>query len=123
MVNANRGSSGFQSSEFEQEYDRPSKSQLKRDMTALQKLGEQLVNEPKERVERVPMPDDLRAAILEARRVKVHEGRRRLLQFIGRLMRELGPERVAAIQNAVDGWKGHSKSETCLLYTSDAADE
>ena len=39
MPNSNRGNTGFQSNEFEQEYDRPSKSQLKREMTALQKLG------------------------------------------------------------------------------------
>ena len=32
MVNANRGATGFKSNEFEQEYDGPSKSQLKRDM-------------------------------------------------------------------------------------------
>lgn len=63
MPNANRGAVGFQSSEFEQEYDRPSKSQLKREMDALQKLGESLVNEPRDRVKRVPMPEDVREAI------------------------------------------------------------
>lgn len=65
MPNPNRGSVGFQSSEFEQEYDRPSKSQLKREMTALQKLGEELLAEPKERIKRLPLPEDVRDAILE----------------------------------------------------------
>ncbi len=50
MPNANRGAVGFQSSEFEQKYDRPSKSQLKREMTALQKLGEVLVDAPGGRI-------------------------------------------------------------------------
>ena len=45
MPNPNRGACGFQSSEFEDEYERPSKSELKRQMSELQKLGEELVNE------------------------------------------------------------------------------
>lgn len=116
MVNANRGSTGFQSSEFDQEYDRPSKSQMKREMTALQKLGEQLVNEPRDRVLRVPLPDSLRDAILDCQRVKAHEGRRRQVQYIGRLMRELDEAQIAAIQKAIDGWKGQSKAETAALH-------
>ncbi|MET0961270.1 MAG: DUF615 domain-containing protein, partial [Noviherbaspirillum sp.] len=69
MPNSNRGNTGFQSNEFEQEYDRPSKSQLKRDMTALQKLGAELIAEPRERVKRVPMPEDVRDAILECQQI------------------------------------------------------
>ncbi|RJX33001.1 MAG: DUF615 domain-containing protein [Oxalobacter sp.] len=116
MVNANRGATGFKSNEFDQEYDGPSKSQLKREMTALQKLGEQLVAEPKDRIMRVPMPDDLRDAILACQRVKAHEGRRRQMQFIGKQMRGLTPEQVAAIQKTVDGWKGLSKAQTAALH-------
>lgn len=116
MVNANRGATGFQSNEFDQEYDRPSKSQLKREMIALQKLGEQLVNEPKDRVMRVPMPDILRDAILACQRVKAHEGRRRQVQYIGRLMRDLDENQVAAIQGVVESWKGQSKAEAAGLH-------
>ena len=87
MPNSNRGSTGFQSNEFEQEYDRPSKSQLKREMTALQKLGAELVAEPQDRVLRVPMPDDVRDAILECQSIKDHEGRRRQMQYVGKKMR------------------------------------
>lgn len=116
MVNANRGATGFLSNEFDQQYDRPSKSQLKREMIALQKLGEQLVEQPKDRVLRAPMPDDLRNAILECQRLKAHEGRRRQLQYIGRLMRELDETQVAAIQNAIDSWKGLSKAESAALH-------
>ena len=77
MPNPNRGACGFQSTEFEQEYERPSKSELKRQMTVLQKLGEELVNEARDRVKRVPMPEDVRDAILECQLIKDHEGRRR----------------------------------------------
>jgi len=116
MPNPNRGSVGFQSNEFEQEYDRPSKSQLKREMTALQELGEELVAQPKDRVMRVPMPEDVREAILECQRIKDHEGRRRQVQYVGRKMRTLEEDEVAAIKRTLDSWKGASKAETAALH-------
>jgi ribosome-associated protein len=116
MPNPNRGSVGFQSNEFEQEYERPSKSQLKREMTALQKLGEDLVAEAKDRVKRVPMPEDVRAAILECQKIKDHEGRRRQLQYVGKKMRTLTEEEVAVIQRTLDSWRGASKAETAAMH-------
>jgi ribosome-associated protein len=116
MPNPNRGACGFQSNEFEQEYDRPSKSQLKREMTALQKLGEELIAEPKERVMRVPMPEDVREAILACQLIKDHEGRRRQLQYVGKKMRTLDETEIAAIQATLDSWKGLSKADTAAMH-------
>ncbi|MES2069765.1 MAG: ribosome biogenesis factor YjgA [Pseudomonadota bacterium] len=116
MPNPNRGSVGFQSNEFEQEYDRPSKSQLKREMTALQKLGQELVEQPRDRVKRVPMPEDVRDAILECQQIKDHEGRRRQMQYVGKKMRTLDEEEIAAIQKTLDSWKGLSKSDTAAMH-------
>jgi ribosome-associated protein len=116
MPNPNRGSCGFQSSEFEQEYDRPSKSQLKREMTALQKLGEDLVAESRDRVKRVPMPEDVRDAILECQQIKDHEGRRRQMQYVGKKMRTLDEDELAAIQRTLDSWKGLSKADTAAMH-------
>lgn len=116
MPNPNRGACGFQSSEFEEEYDRPSKSELKRQMTVLQKLGEDLVAEPRDRVKRVPMPEDVRDAILECQLITNHEGRRRQLQFVGKKMRTLDEEEVAAIQRTIDSWKGMSKADTAAMH-------
>ncbi len=116
MPNANRGSVGFQSSEFEQKYDRPSKSQLKREMTALQKLGEILVEAPRDRVRKVPLPDDVLEAILECQHISSHEGRRRQLQYVGKKMRSLDASEIAAIQQVVDSWRGASKSEAAALH-------
>jgi ribosome-associated protein len=116
MPNPNRGSVGFQSNEFEQEYDRPSKSQLKREMTALQRLGEELVSQPKDRVMRVPMPEDVREVILDCQRIKDHEGRRRQMQFVGKKMRTLEEEEIAAIQKVLDSWKGLSKADTAAMH-------
>jgi ribosome-associated protein len=116
MVNPNRGAVGFSSAEFEQKYDRPSKSQLKREMTALQELGEELVSQPKERVMRVPMPEDVREVILECQKIKDHEGRRRQMQYVGKKMRTLEEAEIAAIQKVIDSWKGASKAETAALH-------
>jgi len=116
MPNPNRGSVGFQSNEFEPEYDRPSKSELKRQSNDLQKLGEQLVDAPRDRVKRVPMPEDVRDAILTCQDISNHEGRRRALQFVGKKMRTLDEEEVAVIQRTIDSWKGASKAETAALH-------
>lgn len=116
MPNSNRGNTGFQSNEFEQEYERPSKSQLKRDMTALQKLGAELIAEPRERVKRVPMPEDVRDAILECQQITDHEGRRRQLQYVGKKMRTLEDEEVALIRRTIDSWKQPSRAETAHLH-------
>ena len=116
MPNSNRGSVGFQSSEFEQQYDRPSKSQLKREMTALQKLGQLLVDAPRDRVRKVPMPEDVLEAILECQQISSHEGRRRQLQYVGKKMRTLDDAEVAAIQKVVDSWRGTSRAEAAALH-------
>jgi ribosome-associated protein len=116
MPNPNRGACGFQSSEFEQEYERPSKSELKRKMSELQKLGEELVAEARDRVKRVPMPEDVREAILMCQTITNHEGRRRQMQFVGKKMRTLDEEEVAVIQLTIDSWKGMSKADTAALH-------
>ncbi|MYN00880.1 DUF615 domain-containing protein [Pseudoduganella sp. DS3] len=116
MPNPNRGSVGFQSNEFEQEYDRPSKTELKRQSDALQALGKELVEAPRDRVKRVPMPEDVRDVILECQNINNHEGRRRQMQFIGKKMRTLSEEEVAIIKRTIEGWKGASKADTAALH-------
>ena len=116
MPNPNRGACGFQSSEFEQEYERPSKSELKRQMSELQKLGEELVAEARDRVKRVPMPEDVRDAILMCQTITNHEGRRRQRQFVGKKRRTLDEAEIAVIQQTIDSWKGMSKADTAALH-------
>ncbi|MBB3220600.1 ribosome biogenesis factor YjgA [Pseudoduganella umbonata] len=116
MPNANRGAVGFDSSEFQEKYERPSKTEMKRHSDALQALGLELVEQPRDRVKRVPMPDDVKDAILECQNIKNHEGRRRQLQFVGKKMRTLTEEEVAVIQRTIEGWKGASKADTAALH-------
>lgn len=82
-----------------------SKSQVKREMTALQKLGEQLIELNDKQLASVPVEEKLLDAILEARKMPHREARRRHLQFIGRLMRETNHEEIQA---AVDKLQARS---------------
>ncbi|WDD93410.1 ribosome-associated protein [Burkholderia sp. FERM BP-3421] len=97
-------------------YDRPSKSQLKRDMHALQVLGEALVELPKDALKRMPMPESLGEAVREARRITDHEGRRRQIQYVGRVMRTLTDAETAALRTALDTQRGVNKAETAKLH-------
>jgi len=45
-----------------------------------------------------------------------HEGRRRQLQYVGKMMRTLDEEEVAVIQRTIESWKGASKAETAALH-------
>nr|WP_109581750.1 ribosome biogenesis factor YjgA [Cupriavidus plantarum] len=93
-----------------------SKSQKKRDMTALQDLGAELEALPKDRLSRVPMPEALADAIHAARKINSHEGKRRQMQFVGKVMRGLEDDEVDAIRAALEGFKGTSKAETARLH-------
>lgn len=107
----------------DQAYDRPSKSQLKREMHALQELGEALIALPKDALKRMPMNEDLDSAVREARRITDHEGKRRQLQYVGRVMRSLSDEEVAALRTALDTHRGVNKAETARLHWIERARE
>lgn len=81
----------------------PSKTRRKKDMHALQDLGERLVALSSDRLAKVPMPESLLEAVRDARRFTKHEARRRQMQYIGRLMRNIDPEPIQAQLDAFDG--------------------
>ncbi|WP_116611150.1 ribosome biogenesis factor YjgA [Paraburkholderia unamae] len=97
-------------------YDRPSKSQLKREMEALQELGQALVELPKDALKRMPMTEDLADAVHECRRISDHEGRRRQLQYVGRMMRGLTEAEVAALRTKFEEHRGVNKAATARLH-------
>jgi len=97
-------------------YDRPSKSQLKREMLALQTLGAALVELPKDALKRMPMPDNLADAVRDARRITDHEGKRRQIQYIGRVMRSLTEDEIGALRTALETYRGVNKAETARLH-------
>lgn len=79
-----------------------SKTKRKQEMHGLQALGEALVDLPEAQLAAMPLDDKLARAVLEAKRISSREGRRRQLQYIGRLMREVDPapirERLAELE-------------------------
>jgi ribosome-associated protein len=79
--------------------DRPSKSQRKRDAHALQELAVSLVDLADSELARIPMPDELRDAVLETRRMTARGALARQRQYLGRLMREIDPD---PIRDALD---------------------
>jgi ribosome-associated protein len=93
--------------------EKPSKSQKKREMTALQELGAELVELGRDQLKKIDLPEDLRDAVRDAQRFTQHEARRRQLQYIGRLMRDSDP---APIRAALDEIKGVSAAATARLH-------
>lgn len=71
---------------------KPSKSARKREYIALQKLGEDLIALKDSDLDGLPLDDNLREAVQEARLIKAHGALRRQKQYIGKLMRHIDPE-------------------------------
>jgi len=69
--------------------DLPSRSQLKRDSQELRDMGAQLVQMPNAHLDKIAMDSTLLGAIKEARRLKSNDARRRQIQYIGKLMRNM----------------------------------
>src|SRR2546423_2595413 len=96
-----------------------SKTRRKRDMEALQDLGERLVALDAARLATLDLPERLTDAVALARRTTRHEARRRQMQYIGRLMRDIdpapleaafarwseGPAQARAEFAALEGWR------------------
>ena len=91
----------------------PSKSQRKRDMDALQDIGEELTQLNEQQLASVELPETLREAVLAARAMKRNEARRRQMQYIGKLMRQVDP---APIRAKIAGWLSVSAEHTARLH-------
>ncbi len=93
-----------------------SKSRRKREMHALQAIGEELVALPQNRLASLKLPDTLRDAILEARRISQRGARRRQLQYVGRLMRDIDANDV---QKQLEASHSGSAKEAALLHRAE----
>lgn len=119
-------------------YDRPSKSQRKRDSHALQKLGVELMALRDDVLVRLPVSTELIEAIRMARSIRAHEGKRRQVQLVGKLMRsadgdairaslsnETREHRVAtAVMHAAETWRERMLADDRVLanWTSEFPD-
>ena len=90
--------------------ERPSKSktQKKREMTALQKLGEELVALKIHQLRKMPLPEELLQAVLEAQQMKAHGAKRRQMQYLGALMRQVDARPIRdALQQLLEHHGSH----------------
>lgn len=94
----------------------PSKSELKRQMTERQKLAEVLAALSSDALKTIPLDEAIKAAIAETNKIKSFEAIRRHKQYLGKLMRFLDEEELAAIQKRLDAIQGVSKAETAKLH-------
>ena len=109
--------------------ERPSKSQRKRDAHALQTLGAQLVTLRDDVLVRLPIGEELIDAVRAAREIRSHEGRRRQIQLIGKLMRDADGDAIraalddegsehridVAIQHAAERWRERMLADDRVL--------
>lgn len=73
--------------EYEEYEEGPSKTQIKREMQALQDMGKKILGLSADQQKQLPLSDDMYAAIDEYRRIRSHEAQRRHLQYVGKVMR------------------------------------
>jgi ribosome-associated protein len=92
----------------------PSKSRRKAEAHALQALGAQLVALNRNQLAQMDLPEELRDAVQAAQRIHAHEGRRRQLQYVGKLMRNVD---AAPIRARLEAWKTVSVAEAARLHS------
>jgi ribosome-associated protein len=93
--------------------DKPSKSQVKRDMLALQDLGKTVVELSTDRVKQLPLSDKLMDAVLLAQRTTSREGRRRQIHYVGKLMRDAPAQQI---RQQIQTWARGSAQETAHMH-------
>lgn len=94
----------------------PSKTQLKAEADEKQALGEALLTLRADLMARLDLPDKLIDAIAQAKKITNFEGKRRQMQFIGKLMRPLDTEPIRA---AIDEQKNGSAQLTLTLHLAE----
>ena len=90
-----------------------SKTKRKQAMHALQDVGAALVKLNNQQLAQLTLPEELADAVREAKRLTKHEAIRRQMQYIGRLMRGVDAEPIAA---QLAAWRGDSNEETARLH-------
>lgn len=94
-----------------------SRTALKKEMEALQQLGAQIVDLSDKYLSRIPLEGKLEEAIQEARGMKHREGRRRQLQYIGKLMRDA--ENIEEIQAAFNRVMNIGLEQTKIVHQTE----
>jgi len=87
---------------------RVSKTVRKQEMLDLQKMGVELAALPLSQLENISIPEGLRKAILEAKKINSHGAKKRQMQYVGRLMREVDAAPIRAQLDALNSGSAQS---------------
>ncbi len=105
-------------------HDLISKTDLKRESNELQKLGEDLLDLRTDLMQQLltlgHLPDALHEAVAQAKKITDFEGKRRQMQYVGKLMRKLDGEQVQAMRDALSVQHNGSAEETQMLHLAEA---
>ena len=96
-----------------------SKTDLKRESDKLQAIGESLLTLRADLLAGLGLSDKLIDAIADAKRITNFEGRRRQMQFIGKLMRLLDADTVRAAEAALEAQHKGSAEEKLALHLAE----
>ena len=96
-----------------------SRTELKRESDELQELGKELLTLRTDLFNRLGLPDKLAEALAEAKRITNFEGKRRQMQFVGKLMRKLEPEQVQDVRDALEEQRSGSAKEKLALHQAE----
>lgn len=109
-----------------------SKSQIKREMVELQHLGEKLLTLNNIQLDRLDLPQNLLQAVQEGKKITSRSAKRRQLQYIGRLMRDVedtariedffielttSHQRANAIHHMLETWRDRLLSDDINVMT------
>jgi ribosome-associated protein len=98
------------------EEDFISKTRRKRQMSELQDVGAELVKLTPEQLARLDLPENLREAVLACQGITKHEARRRQMQWIGKIMRNID---AAPIAEKLASLQAPSKKQTALFHVAE----
>jgi len=99
--------------------DEASRTDLKRESTELQKLGEALLTLRGDLMQGLSLPEKLNEAVAEAKRITNFEGKRRQMQYIGKLMRQLDEEVLESVRDALEVQRRGSAGDALALHQAE----
>ena len=103
----------------EQTGGEPSRTELKKESAELQKVGEALLTLRGDLFEKLALPEGLLTALAELKKISNFEGRRRQLQYVGKLMRQLEPATLQSIREALEEQRSGSAQQTLALHAAE----
>ena len=99
--------------------DDQSRTDLKRESLEVQKVGEDLLTLRADLMARLDLSEKLKDAVLEAKRITNFEGKRRQMQYIGKMMRRLEPATLEVVRTTLHEQNNGSAQDNLVLHLAE----